>query len=145
MAIRAANTTANLPSNKPVQENNERPRQEQPNVNQSPESRENSRDDFVQSPESGRLIELNDRKEELQGEVNTIAQSRNEREAEFAQGAEIRREINDIDREIKNIERPENEAANRVEREALNQYAEQNQTVVRTRNMTQGITNMQGE
>ena len=143
MAVRAANTVASPPRNNPVQEFNERTQQQ--TTVQTPENRDENRDNYVQSPEAGRLRELTGRREELQGEVATVEQVRNEDEADFARGNEIRREINDIDREISNIERPENDAANRAQREALNTYTEQNQAVIRTRNITQGVTNPTGE
>ncbi|MFC1509961.1 hypothetical protein ACFL60_09820, partial [Candidatus Omnitrophota bacterium] len=109
------------------------------------EVRDDTGDTFTQSPEAERLQELNGRREELQSEIATNEQIRNDQDANFARGEEISREIDTIDREIRNIERPENDAANRAQREALNTYSEQNQAVVRTRNITQGVTNPTGE
>ena len=145
MAVQAANNVANTPRNNPVQEVNEQGRQQQPAVSQNPENRDENRDNYVQSPEAERVRELTGRREELQGAIATEEQVQNDVRADFARGNEIRSEIDDIDREIKNIEPRENDAVNRAQREALNTYAEQNQAVIRTRNITQGVTNPTGE
>ena len=145
MAVQAVNNVASPPRNNPVQDTSEQARQQQPAITQSPENRDESRDNYVQSPEAERIRELTGRREELQGEIATEEQVQNDEQADFARGNEIRSEIDDIDREIRNIEPRENDAVNRAQREALNTYAEQNQAVIRTRNITQGVTNPTGE
>lgn len=145
MAVRIANNVASPPRNNPVQDINEQSRQQQPATLQNPENRDENKDNYVQSPEAGRIRELTGRREELQGAIATEEQVQNDEQADFARGNEIRSEIDDIDREIRNIEPRENDAVNRAQREALNTYAEQNQAVIRTRNITQGVTNPTGE
>ncbi len=131
----------------PLKAANEQNRQQEQNTIQNPENQEVTRDNFTRSQAADRLRTLTDRRQELEQQLNTIEQNKtiNQNQPGQNQGTGIRQEINQINRELKNIARPELDAATRRQREAINQYTEQNQNVIQARSQTRKVMNLFGE
>ena len=129
--------------NNPVQNNNilEYIRQENPEQQNTVQNRDVNEDTYTQSPAAQRMRELTDRRQILQEELNALQQEQNPNEREREQVNNIREEIEGINRETETLTAPEqNNTGNRII-EAMEQYQEQRQTVLRNQNTT-GTNNM---
>ena len=129
------NTINQAAQNDPVQNNNtiRQDNQEQQNTVQN---RNTGRDTYTPSPAAQRVAELTDRSQILQNELNVMQQEQNPNEEQRQQAAAIRTEIEGINRETDTLTAPEqNTAGNRVV-EAMEQYQDQQQNIIRNQNNT---------
>ena len=133
MNIQNANAVDNPARNDLIQANMEQPRQEEQNAVQNQVNREVNRDEFTRSPAAERMQELNENRLELQEELGILQKDQNQTEAGRGRTNEIRREINLIEDEMRNMAR-QPDATDRMQREAINRYNEQNQAAVRAQN-----------
>ena len=120
--------------NDPVRNNNtiRQDDQEQQNTVQN---RTTGGDTYTPSPAARRAAELTDRNQ-VQNELNVLQQEQNPNDEQRQQTAAIRTEIEGINRGTENMTAPEqNTAGNRVI-EAMEQYQEQQQNIVRNQNNT---------
>ena len=147
MNIQDVNNVQNPIQNTPVQETPVQPPQENQNAEQNQANREVNRDNYTPSQAADRMRELTGRREALQEELGALRQQpANQPEAGNTRTNEIQREINGIDREMRNMAAPENNAADRRQREAINRYTEQNQAAVRAQTTNnRNVVNLFGE
>ncbi len=150
MNIQNVNNVANpVQQNKPnpLQAENEQNRQQEQNNVQNPGNQEVTRDNFTRSQAADRIQNLTNRRQELEQQIGALEQNQtaNQTQTEQTGGTEIRQEINNINRELKNMAQPEPDAATRRQREAINQYTEQNQNVIQARSQTRKTMNLFGE
>ena len=147
MNIQNVNKAPNPVQPNPLQAANEQNRQQEQNTVQNPGNQEVNRDNFTRSQAADRLRTLTDRRQELEKQLNTLEQNQtvNQNQPGQNQGTEIRQELNQINRELKNMAWPEPDAATRRQREAINQYTEQNQNVIQARSQTRTVMNLFGE
>ena len=147
MNIQNVNKAPNPVQPNPLQAANEQNRQQEQNTVQNPGNQEVTRDNFTRSHAADLLRTLTDRRQELEQQLNTLEQNQtvNQNQPGQNQGTGIRQELNQINRELKNITQPEIDAATRRQREAINQYTEQNQNVIQARSQTRTVMNLFGK
>ena len=147
MNIQNVNNVPNPLQQNPLQAAQDQNRQQEQNAVQNQANQEVERDNFTRSQAADRLRTLNNRRQELVQQLGALEQNLNVNQNQPGenQGAEIRQELDQVNRELRNIARPENEAATRRQREAINQYTEQNQNVLLARMQTRRTMNLFGE
>jgi predicted nucleic acid-binding Zn-ribbon protein len=132
MNIPQINNPNNTPQNNPVQPDQGQVRQAAQNTVQN-QRNQGIRDTFNQSPLTQRLRRLTERRQALQEEM-TALQQQNPVETQNDRMNTIMREINGIEREIRNMNPEQTNNTDRRQMEAMRQYTEQNQTIVRNEN-----------
>ena len=128
--------TINLTAqNDPVQNNNtiRQDNQEQQNTVQN---RNTGNDTYTPSPAAQRVAELTDRNQVLQDELDVLQQEQNPTEEQRQQVEVIRTEIEGNNRETETLTAPEQNNTGNRNAEAMEQYQEQQQNIIRDQNTT---------